>query len=227
MFTLKLASFIIVVNEFYRQYVAKLYGLDRREIFVVSNGSLVRFVSYVPPKIEGPLTVLYAGAALKTKDIARLCQAITSLRNAGLDLELNIAGSKLMELPDYVRISSQSWPNFVEDVLLNSDVGVIPYPADKLYFSYTTPAKTFDYMAAGKPVISTNLFEVGKIIKTFECGLIAKGWDEFEVCLEKLYYDRAFAKKLGENGRQAAEKHFNYELLAKALLTNIIKMFES
>jgi glycosyltransferase involved in cell wall biosynthesis len=192
---------------------------------LVPNGSLIRFVSYVPPKIEGPLTILYAGSALKTKDIAKLCQVITSLRNAGLDVELNIAGSKLMDLPDYVHISSQSWPNFVEDVLLNSDVGVIPYPADKMHFSYATPAKIFDYMAAGKPVISTNLREVGTIIKTFECGLIAKGWAEFEVCLEKIYYDREFAKKLGENGRKAAQKHFNYELLAEALLTNILHMF--
>jgi len=95
-----------------------------------------------------------------------------------------------------------------------------------MHFSYTTRAKILDCMVACKPVISTNLLEVGNTIKTSECGLIAKDWDESALHLEKLCYDRIFARELGENGRKAAEKHFNNELLAEALLTNIIKMFE-
>jgi glycosyltransferase involved in cell wall biosynthesis len=109
-----------------------------------------------------------------------------------------------MDLPDFVIAGSYDWLNFVEDVLSNSDVGVIPYPPNILHFSYTVLSKLFDYMAAGKPIISTNLIEVGNIIKMFNCGLVAKNWKEFKLYLETLYYDRELAKRLGENGRRAA-----------------------
>jgi len=69
--------------------------------------------------------------------------------------------------------------------------------------------------------------ETGNIIRTFNCGLVARDWNEFELHLKRLYRDREFAKKLGENGRRAAEKYFNYELLAEALFEKLVKMLRS
>ena len=80
-------------------------------------------------------------------------------------------------------------------------------------------------MAAGKPVISTNLKETAKVLKMFNCGLVARDWKEFELHIERLYYDRELAKKLGENGRKAADKYLNNELLAEGLLKNVLKTF--
>jgi glycosyltransferase involved in cell wall biosynthesis len=88
------------------------------------------------------------------------------------------------------------------------------------------PAKLFDYMAAGKPIISTNLKEVGDIIRSNDCGLVAENWAEFEVHLKRLYEDRALATKLGKNGRVAVEKYFNYELIAAMFLENLIEQFK-
>lgn len=225
MLTLKLASYVIALSEFWKQYLARIYHLNETKILVVPCGSLTKRVKYNPPRSEGPIMVLYAGSAMKVKDVDRLAQVIARLNEKGLEISLSVAGAELLNLPPWVHIAQYCWPDFVDNVLVKSDICAIPYPPNRFVFFNVVPAKLFDYMAAGKPVVSTNLREVGTIIKTFECGLIAKDWAEFEVCLEKLYYDRAFAKKLGENGRKAAEKHFNYELLAEALLTNILHMF--
>ena len=71
-------------------------------------------------------------------------------------------------------------------------------PNTKLFWNYTLLTKFVEYMAAGKPVISTKLKEVSKIIKIFNCGLIANNWDEFKECIRTLYYNRNLAMELGE-----------------------------
>jgi glycosyltransferase involved in cell wall biosynthesis len=224
--SLKSASFIITVNESFKRYLAKIYHIEEKKILVVPNGSLIRYINCVPPKPEGPMAVLYSGSATKVKDIDKLLSTIAKLRQKGLNVNLHIAGGREMELPMWVHANHHDWPHFVNDVLSKTDVGVIPYPPNRLHFNYATPAKLLDFMAAGKPVVSTNLKETGKIIKMFNCGLVAQDWREFELHIERLYDDREFARKLGENGRKAAEKYFDYELLAAALLAKLFRMFE-
>jgi glycosyltransferase involved in cell wall biosynthesis len=227
MLTLNLASSIITLSEFWTKHFARIYHIRQEKFFVVSNGSLVRYIRNNPTKTEDPFTVLYAGSAMKVKDADKLVTAVAKLREKGLCIDLHFAGAKELDLPQWVNIASYDWPNFVDGILFQSDVCVIPYPPNKLTFFHAVPAKLFDYMAAGKPIISTNLQETGNLIRKYNCGLVAKSWKEFELYLEKLYYDREFAKKLGENGRKAVEKYFDYELLAETLLQRIVKTFES
>jgi glycosyltransferase involved in cell wall biosynthesis len=227
MLTLKLSSLIIVITESYKQHIAKVYHVNEEKIFVLTNGALVRLIPCVLPKIGLPFRVLYSGSAMKCKDVDKLVKVIDSLRKRGLNIELHVAGSKLMDLPDWVKFTQCNWPAFVKHLLSHSDIGVIPYPPNKLHFSLTMPTKPFDYMAAGKPIISTNLKETGNIVRTFNCGLVAKDWKEYERHIERLYQDRELAKELGRNGRKAAEKYFNYELLAEALLNKLIKTFKN
>jgi len=224
--TLRLSSIVIALSEFWRHYIARTYHISRDKILVVPNGTLVRHIRYNPPKAKGSLTVLYAGSALKVKSIDKLIQVVAMLKEKGLSIDLRIAGAKEMNLPEWVNVGAYNWPDFIANVLCTSDVCVIPYPPARMAFYYSLPAKLFDYMAAGKPIISTNLKDVGAIVKKFDCGLVANEWKEFELHLERLYHDRELAKKLGKNGRVAAEKNFNYELLGEGLFAKLVKMFE-
>jgi len=221
---LKLASYVIVLNEFWKCHLTRIYGINRGRIIVIPNGSLLCYVRDNSQKSKDVVNVLYAGSATKERGVDALVQTISKLNENGLKLNLYI-GKGPMYLPSWVHVSNHPWPEFVRRVLVNSDICVIPYPPDKLFFSSIAPVKLFDYMAAGKPIISTNLKETGNIIKTYNCGLVARNWKEFELYLETLYYDRELAKKLGENGRRAAEKYFNYELLAETLLQRLVKTF--
>lgn len=229
MLSLNLASFIITVSKSYKRYIAKIYRIKEKKIFVVPNGALIRYISCVPPKSEAPLTILYSGSLMKVKDVDKLLVAVNRVRERGLNVFLVLTGKKLMNVPNSewnVHKIVDDWRSYVKSCLEVSDICIIPYPRT-LFWDYTLFAKLFDYMAAGKPIISTNLKETSNIIRTFKCGLVAKDWKEFELHLERLYYDRELAKKLGENGRRAAEKYFNYELLAGALLQKLVEIFES
>jgi len=193
---------------------------------MLPSGTLMSYINYVQPKSEGPMTILYAGSARRVKDVDKLVSTVTKLRQKGLQIDLHIAGVRRIDLPIWVHNAQSSWPRFVSGILSETDIGVIPYPPNRLHFSYTMCTKVFDYMAAGKPVISTNLKETSNIIKMFNCGLVARDWKEFELHIERLYHNRELAKKLGENGRKAAEKYFNSELIADAFLKSLLKAFE-
>lgn len=224
--TLKLASLITTISEFWRQYLARIYHIGEEKIFVVSNGSLVGRIRYNSTRSEGLLTILYAGSAMKVKNIDKLVSTVAKLREEGLHIDLHIAGAKLMNLPRWVRMAHYDWPTFVDGILFRSDICVIPYPSNRLGFFRAVPAKLFDYMAAGKPIVSTDLKEVSDIIRMFNCGLVARDWKEFKLHLERLCHDRELAKKLGENGRRAVKKYFDYESLADVLLKKLVKIFE-
>jgi len=226
--TLKLASFIITVSESFKQYIAGIYRIKWEKILVVPNGALVRYINYVSPKC-GSLTILYSGSAMKVKDIDKLLLAVNRVREKGLKLLLVLTGRKLMNIPTsewIVHKTVDDWRSYVRNCLEPSDVCVIPYPR-RLFWDYTVLAKLFEYMAAGKPIISTNLKETANIIRMFNCGLVARDWEEFELHLERLYHDREFAKKLGKNGRGAIEKYFNYELISEGLLDKLVKTLEN
>ncbi len=223
MLTLKMTSFTITINGFWRQFLARTYQVREDKILVISNGSLVKYVKCNSRTPRYPITILYAGSAMKVKDIDKLVSAVEKSRIQGMDVDLYIAGAKLMDLPSWVRVTQCKWPIFVVDILLQSDICVIPYSPNSFTFFHSMPAKLFDYMAAGKPVISTDLKEVGDIIRSNNCGLIAKDWIEFEVHLKRLCEDKELATKLGNNGRAAIEKYFDYERLAQMFLEHIIE----
>lgn len=226
--TLKMGSFVIAVSESFKQYMARIYRIKGEKFLVVPNGCLVRYISCVPPKF-GSLTILYSGSAMKVKDVGKLVLAVNRARERGIKLLLVITGSKLMNIPvsEYIiHKTVDDWRSYIKDYLEPSDVCVIPYPR-RLFWDYTVLAKLFDYMAAGKPIISTNLKETSNIIRMFNCGLVARDWEEFELHLGKLYRDREFARQLGESGRRATEKYFNYELLSEALLDRLVRTLEN
>lgn len=51
-FSLKSASFIITISESFKQYVSKLYRVNKKKILVVPCGSQVKYLDNTPPKSE-------------------------------------------------------------------------------------------------------------------------------------------------------------------------------
>ena len=220
--TLTLASSVVVISEFWKNYMVQVYGIKEDKLTIVSNGSLIRLIPYSFKNPKDSITVLYAGSARKVKDIDKLVTVIENMRAQGMAIELIIAGAKLMVLPSWVHVQNLCWKDFVSMSLVKSDICVIPYPPHKFTFFHSMPAKLFDYMAAGKPVVSTNLNDVSDIIRSNECGLVARDWTELQSHIKKLYEERLMAKKLGNNARLAAEKYFDYEKIAESFLEKMI-----
>lgn len=111
----------------------------------------------------------------------------------------------------------------VQDIIRNSMVGmvILQYSANTNWKSGTLGnTKIFECMANGIPVICTD-FEIWRdIIDRYNCGIYVKPNDSnaIRVALEKLLSDPDLAKEMGENGRKAIEKEFNWDKDSKKMV---------
>jgi glycosyltransferase involved in cell wall biosynthesis len=83
------------------------------------------------------------------------------------------------------------------------------------------PTKLFEYMAAGLPIVTSNLPHQTEIIKKSNCGLLADPDfpDDFvdKICF--LISNQSKAKEMGENGKNAFLEHYCWE-------TDVLKLKE-
>ena len=98
-----------------------------------------------------------------------------------------------------------------------SDILIAPFNDE--YFRgfgfWWNPVKLFEYMAAGKPVVSYNYEEVRKIVR--DAGLLAKPGDleDFIKKLEYLIEDENLRREMGRKGREIAVKEYDWKIRAK------------
>lgn len=98
-----------------------------------------------------------------------------------------------------------------------SDILIAPFNDD--YFKdskfWWNPVKLFEYMSAGKPIVSYDYEEVRKIVR--DAGLLAKPGDlnDFIRKLECLIEDENLRKRLGERGRKIAVREYDWKIRAK------------
>ena len=109
-----------------------------------------------------------------------------------------------------------------------SDILIAPFNDD--YFKGTkfwwNPVKLFEYMSAGKPIVSYDYEEVRKIVR--DAGLLAKPGN-LEDFIEKLNYlieDENLRKELGKKGREIAVKEYDWKIRAKQIVNIYKKVLE-
>ncbi len=96
------------------------------------------------------------------------------------------------------------------------DVGIIPHLVTP-HTATTIPNKLFEYMLLGKPVLSTDLAPVARVITHAQCGFVYRRVGEFIDALKALR-DPSLRGRLGRNGREAVRTTYNWNLEAARLL---------
>ncbi len=171
-----------------------------------------------------PLKVCYAGAIAFQRGIREMVQAIVKtdcqLALVGelgpgpmLDELEKTAGWENVILKGY--IPHKEVPGFLADCLAGL---VIFYPEPNHVNSQ--PTKMYEYMAAGLPVIASNFPYWREIIEGLECGLCVDPLipDELAAAIQWMVNHPDEAKRMGERGRLAVEKKFNWSVEEKKLL---------
>ncbi len=123
------------------------------------------------------LVVLFQGNLAKNKHLETLIKAIPLLQNKNIHLIIMGNGPLKCELQ---RISSPSQIHFhsavSQDKLLqytaSANAGIIPYQATCLNNQFCTPNKLYEFIAAGIPIIATDLPELRRIITENYIGLV-------------------------------------------------------
>lgn len=103
--------------------------------------------------------------------------------------------------------------------LRDAQVGlVLDHPISNYVEGYST--KMFEYMACGLPFVASNFDLWQRIVADDDCGITVDSFDDAAVAtaLRRLLDDPQEAARIGENGRQAILRRYNWDVEFAKLL---------
>ncbi|WP_339226795.1 glycosyltransferase family 4 protein [Oceanobacillus sp. FSL K6-2867] len=170
-------------------------------------------------------TVVYIGGITEERGSITMLNAINKTSGA-----LNLAGKIINSEEEYKLKSHSVWQakvnylgfldrNQIKSILATSKAGLVVLEP-RLNFIDSLPIKMFEYMSAGIPVIASNFPLWKEIIEGNNCGICVDPFnvDEIATAIQWVLDNPDEAEKMGENGRNAVERKYNWETESKKLI---------
>ena len=234
------ADRVITVNRPYAQVMAERFGVP--EPLIVMNCAY----RYQPPPPDGrrrfhdalglppqARVVLYQGGFSRDRGIEQLVRAIDDVPGAVLvcmgygalqgELEAIAADPGRLDpvLGPRVRVLPAVPPTELLDWVASADLVAMPIQPTTLNHRLTTPNKLFEAMAAGVPVIASDLPGMAEIVRESGCGLLVDPADPDAIAAAARSILDAPAderRAYGERGLAAAHDTYNWETQVERLL---------
>lgn len=202
----------------------------KRKAVVVQNFPIMEEVlhDHPTPIPERPPNVVYVGEISRQRGICELVRAM-SLVPAELNARLILAGkfipatleAEVRALHGWDRVDFLGWRSRGEilEKLGQSRAGIVLFhPAPN--HTESQPAKLFEYMAAGLPLIASNFEHWKTLIADQGCGLHADPCDAQSVAdaITKMLRDPVEGQKMGQRGQKAVREKFNWSVEAANML---------
>lgn len=230
----RLADAGIGVSDIVQQYL--LHHMGIKKAYCIPNGALPE--AFLPENIvKTPLEqfskkfkIIWAGNAKTVwQGIDLIIEAARQFEQTDPDmLFIIITGESACHFPVLKNLLVLQQVPFtdIQHFLAAADVCLCPYIKKTDQF-HNSPLKCFDYMAAGKPVITTALGQLEKIIQHGTNGIfIDTTVEALKDALRMLKADPALRTTLGANARQSALDYYNWDRVARdteAVLLDAIK----
>ena len=185
--------------------LARRFG-QRPHLAVVPDG--VREPASQPTPIPAEPVVAYAGHLYAWKGVDVLLQALARLPEAsGLiigghaaepDLDRVKQRVKDLGIRDRVTFTGMVQPTRVAERLAQSRILVLPNPESAISTLFTSPLKLFEYMAAGRAIVASDLPSIREVLTDGRNALLVKPGDAAALAdaVRRLINDRALAQRL-------------------------------
>jgi glycosyltransferase involved in cell wall biosynthesis len=224
---------VVTVNDAYADVLEKRLRIDRP--LVVMNCSY----RYTPPAgaprllherlglpPEVPL-VLYHGGLFPDRGIEQLIIAIDTIPSAHLVLMgYGVLATTLPALigsspaASRVHVLPAVGPDVLHDWVASADVAAMPIQPSTLNHRLTTPNKLFEAMAAGVPVVASDLPGMASIVRETRCGELCDPTDPDSIgtAIRTILETPAETRRgYGQRGHAAAHARYNWEAQAATL----------
>lgn len=190
----------------------------------------------IKDKHRDQFVLLYYGGVNEQRGIQYVIDAIDIVKSKITNLKLVIVGSgsymdqlkhQAESLDLRYLISFEGWQNqsFLNSYMENTDVCIIPHIKSE-HTDNTSPNKLFHFMYFGKPIIASNCKYIQDIVEKEHCGIIYP-YDNAKLLADailELYNDSAKRRKLGENGKEAIAKIYNWRSTSKAMIEEYLQL---
>lgn len=173
--------------------------------------------------------VIYIGGIFEVRGIRELVDSLSHC-----DARLSLAGIfspeslkneiETMNGWKYVDFHGYVGKEKIYELLSFAMAGIVTLYPIKSYME-SLPVKMFEYMAAGIPVIASDFKLWKEIIMENECGICVDPKDIHQIAdaIKYITDNKDIAKRMGENGRKAVERYYNWKAEEEKLF-NIYKM---
>jgi glycosyltransferase involved in cell wall biosynthesis len=182
------------------------------------------------PYTDRPNTILYVGSITRIRSFWEMAQAVEMLPRE-LDCRLRVIGAcmddvlrrAMTPLSDSGRIefvSFQPHPAVIHE-MLSAKVGLVLLHPLPNHHDPLRSNKLFEYMAAGVPVIASDLPEWRRIVLGIGCGLVVDPLDPAALAqaIRWLLEHPEEAEAMGRRGREAVQRELNWDAEEARLLS--------
>ncbi|SHK16323.1 glycosyltransferase family 4 protein [Rhodothermus profundi] len=182
----------------------------------------------MPYAARAPL-VVYVGTLTRLRGIQEMIQAVALLNEQGCPVTLHLGGAfhpptlqqEMERLPgwQYVRYAGWQTREAVQQVLHRARVGLALIHPGK-HYSHAYPTKLFEYMAAGIPVVASDLPLIREIVAPAEAGILVDPRDVRAIAeaIRWLLEHPGEAQAMGQRGRRLFLTSLHWEREAAKLL---------
>jgi glycosyltransferase involved in cell wall biosynthesis len=236
-----LTDSIVTVTDEIREYLSDRYPGTREKTYVVPNGANVE-VSIPIPKEDACLEldlnplytyVVFVGSLKKWHGVENAILLVEKLNRHNRDRSIRLIvvgeGPEEENLRNMVSRKGLDREVMFEGKVTHSrvfyyigaaTVCLALFDRERNDRTGLSPLKIFEYMACGRPVVATDVGNVRSIIERHKCGLIVEpgNIDSMSQAVMKLVRNPELAKELGENGREAAVRHYSWRTIGKNVL---------
>ena len=223
-----MAQEYIVVSDALKIFCAQKFSIPLEKIVVVRNG--IRLEQFAPPgkelreklgvKSAGPL-IGAIGRLHREKGLDVLIRSFSRVANEipGISLLVIGDGPEKMSLEKLAndlgmsgRIAFTGFLPEAENYLPLFDLFVLPSRIEAM------PIALMQAMAAGKPIVATDVGAVSELVKNNESALLVPPENEMVMAeaISRLLRDPGLSQKLGAVAKSRAEKEFSLDKMIEA-----------
>ncbi len=228
----EVAEIILVPSESYRNYYLKNYEISSEKIISVPNATDINIFNVFPlPKT--PIIGLVGGMN-KGQGFDLLLEAALICKKTIPNLMVKCAYDCIIYTEQYKTLLKKKyaldWIEFREDVFYTKNssdfigslsVFVISL-SNNLHHHMSTPTKLYDSMAAGRPIVVTNIKESAQIVKEEKCGLVCDFTpNDMAKKILILLSNRKLSQEMCLRGRTATEERHNWNVRVKVILDKL------
>jgi glycosyltransferase involved in cell wall biosynthesis len=225
----KFADFATTISTALKNRLIQL-GYNHSKIMVLPQGTKFNntgeFDKYYCRKalnIDSNIPIIgYLGALFKN-DAKLLFDSIKNVKKEINNIKLFLIGRHRLNLRgfkdrnNFVFETGEIEDNKISIYLSACDILVLPMEKN-IANNGRWPSKFNDYLASGRPIISTPISDIKTIFEKEKIGILAEdNPEDFSKAILKLLRDKDLQLYLGKKGKEYAEKHLNWEILTKNL----------
>ncbi len=213
-------------EEVHGAHITELYYVYNSPIDYIANPEM-RAVGTTSRASADEMVIFYAGAMHASRGLNYMFDAVSGVEGVRLKVagpitdneqvldELNRVGSKaqyLGFLPSYDDVIKET---LKADLLFRFEDPRVPKT------KYASPAKMFEAMMCGKPIIVSDESAMANIVRNERCGVVVPYGDvpALTEALKTCREDPQLRTELGNNGRKAYEERYSWAIMEERVLS--------